>query len=158
MSTEKTWQTHCTSSVDTEAFGQQLGERLRGGEVIELVSDLGGGKTTFVRGLARGAGSTEHVASPTFTLSRQYRAPKYTLVHFDLYRLAELGSIADEIREYVHDSAFVVVGEWAESLGSVLPAKRIVVHIRPAADETRVFTCTFPEQLAYVFEGVAATC
>lgn len=62
-----------TSSSATEKLGEKLGRQLRGGEVIELVSDLGGGKTTFVRGLANGMGSTDHVSSPTFKISNIYR-------------------------------------------------------------------------------------
>ena len=61
-----------TDSKSTEKLGALLGKQLKGGEVIELVSDLGGGKTTFVRGLAAGSGSKDQVASPTFTLSKVY--------------------------------------------------------------------------------------
>src|SRR5690606_22283628 len=53
------------SSNETERLAEQLGKKLRGGEVIELISDLGGGKTTFTRGLAKGVGSSDRVASPT---------------------------------------------------------------------------------------------
>jgi tRNA threonylcarbamoyladenosine biosynthesis protein TsaE len=56
----------------TENIAHLIGARLRGGEVIELVSDLGGGKTTFTRGLADGAGSKDIVASPTFIVSKVY--------------------------------------------------------------------------------------
>ena len=55
------------SASDTEAYAEQIGNNLKGGEIIELISDLGGGKTTFVRGLARGMGSTDAVSSPSFT-------------------------------------------------------------------------------------------
>src|SRR5262245_31168810 len=65
MSTDMTRQISSASSAETEELAQSLGRRLKGGEVIELVSDLGGGKTTFVRGLAKGAGSPDKVASPS---------------------------------------------------------------------------------------------
>src|SRR5690606_33786002 len=68
MSTGTTWRTSSTSSEATERLGERLGKALKGGEVIELASDLGGGKTTLVRGLARGAKSSDKVASPTFTI------------------------------------------------------------------------------------------
>jgi len=71
----------------TEQLAEAIGRRLTGGEVIELVSDLGGGKTTFVRGLARGLGSADVVSSPTFTVSKVYKADKLELHHFDFYRL-----------------------------------------------------------------------
>ncbi len=74
MSSTKTKPFITKNPAQTEAVGEKIGANLRGGETIELVSDVGGGKTTFVHGLARGFGSTDIVASPTFTISRQYGA------------------------------------------------------------------------------------
>lgn len=75
-------QTVTTSSNETEALGKRLASNLHGSEAIELVSDLGGGKTTFVRGLAKGLGSTDHVSSPTFTVCNVYKvSPK--VLHVD---------------------------------------------------------------------------
>ncbi len=71
-----TLRTDTTKPEDTLNLAAKIGAKLRGGEVIELVSDLGGGKTVFVRGLARGMGSKDQVASPTFTISREYKAIK----------------------------------------------------------------------------------
>lgn len=71
-----TWQTTSIGSDDTERLGELLGKHLEGGEVIELRSDLGGGKTTFVRGLVRGLGSYDKVSSPTFTLKNVYKVSK----------------------------------------------------------------------------------
>ncbi len=70
-------QINTTSPEDTLNLAAKIGAKLRGGEVIELVSDLGGGKTVFVRGLAQGMGSKDQVASPTFTISREYKASKF---------------------------------------------------------------------------------
>src|SRR5262249_35297728 len=120
---EKTTITLRTASAEaTEKLGEQIGKRLRGGEVIELVSDLGGGKTTFVRGLARGFGSTAHVSSPTFTISHEYKAGRRTLYHYDFYRLTEAGIMADELAEAAHDPDAVVVVEWGDIVADVLPA------------------------------------
>ena len=150
MSTEKTWQMHSTSSADTEHFAEGIGSRLRGGEVIELVSDLGGGKTTFVRGLARGAGSTDAVASPTFTISREYRAKELSIVHFDFYRLEEAGVVAEELREYVGDQQTVVVVEWGDIVQDVLPEKRLTIHIQLAGDEARDIKADLPSEVGYL--------
>ncbi len=150
MSTEKIWQMHSTSSTDTEAFGEQIGTRLRGGEVIELVSDLGGGKTTFVRGLARGAGSTDTVASPTFTISREYRAKNFTVVHFDFYRLDESGIVAEELREFIGDPQTVVVVEWGDIVEDVLPVKRVSVRLAQVDDDTREIYCKIPSTYSYL--------
>ncbi len=73
-----TLQIDTTSPKNTLNLAAKIGSRIKGGEVIELVSDLGGGKTVFVRGLAKGMGSTDQVSSPTFTISREYKAIKST--------------------------------------------------------------------------------
>jgi tRNA threonylcarbamoyladenosine biosynthesis protein TsaE len=123
---------------------------LRGGEVIELVSDLGGGKTTFVRGLARGMGSRDTVTSPSFTLSNHYSSDRLTLYHFDFYRLGEPGIMRDELAELLHDSKSVVVVEWADIVEDVLPADRLTIRINATGDESREFECEYPETLRYL--------
>lgn len=127
---------------------------MRGGEVIELVSDLGGGKTTFTRGIARGAGSTDKVASPTFTISREYKAPKFTLAHFDFYRLGEAGIVADELAEVIDDPKYVVVVEWGEIVHDVLPEDRLTINIRMTGENARGFSFGYPSTLSYLVEGL----
>lgn len=131
-----------------------MGSRLRGGEVIELVSDLGGGKTTFTRGLVRGTGSTDRVASPTFTLSREYQAPKFTITHFDFYRLGEAGIMGDELAEILQDPRNVTVVEWGEIVHDVLPANRLTIYIRQTGEDTRQLNFEYPAKLAYLLEGI----
>jgi tRNA threonylcarbamoyladenosine biosynthesis protein TsaE len=151
-----TWQTKSTSSEATEQLAERLGRRLRGGEVIELVSDLGGGKTTFTRGLANGAGSQDRVASPTFTISKVYETPTFELHHFDFYRLQEAGIMADELAELTGDPHVVVVVEWADVVQEVLPIKRLTVSIAQTPEGDRSITFSAPEQLAYLIEAVRA--
>lgn len=146
-----TYQTSSASSSDTEDFGSSLGRRLRGGEVIVLSSDLGGGKTTFVRGLARGMGSSDHVASPTFTISRQYSAGDLMLYHLDFYRLPEPGVVKAELEEFIHDPKAVVVIEWSDIVDDVLPADKITVRLTRTGDESRDIICTYPSSMQYVF-------
>jgi tRNA threonylcarbamoyladenosine biosynthesis protein TsaE len=156
MSTEKTWQIHSRSSEDTEALGERIGARLKGGEVIELVSDLGGGKTTFTRGLVRGAGSADRVASPTFTVSREYRASKFTIFHFDFYRMHDAGVVAEELREYVGAQDAVVVVEWGDIVDKVLPTERLRIQFFQAREDGRDIHCTYPHELMYLLEGINA--
>jgi tRNA threonylcarbamoyladenosine biosynthesis protein TsaE len=139
------WQTSSTGSADTERLGESLGKLLKGGEVIELRSDLGGGKTTFVKGLARGAGSRDNVASPTFTLNRQYRAKGLLINHFDFYRLDEPGIMADQLAESFDDNNVTVV-EWGDKVGDVLPEERLSIDIEPvaAAPDERRLTLRYP--------------
>src|ERR1700694_1633997 len=98
MSANQILQFTCDSPNATELIGERLATHLKGGVVIELMSDLGGGKTTFVRGLARGLGSPDHVSSPTFKLSNVYtipvsKTPEWDrverLYHYDFYRLPD---------------------------------------------------------------------
>src|SRR4051794_32756276 len=97
MSTEPTLQIISESSEATYELGSKIGAGLRGGEVIELVSDMGGGKTTFVRGLARGVGYKGAVSSPSFTVRNEYKANKLTLYHYDFYRLSDPGILREEL-------------------------------------------------------------
>lgn len=135
----------------TETIAEDIGKRLRGGEVIELVSDVGGGKTTFVRGLVRGAGSDDHVASPTFTISKLYKAPKFKIHHFDFYRLGEAGLIAHELADVFGDDSVVVV-EWGGVVESVLPPKRLKIELISTDETSRDLVCTYPESLNYLFK------
>ncbi len=138
------------SAEATEKLGEQIGAQLHGGEVIELASDLGGGKTTFTRGLARGAGSSDHVASPTFTISREYMTDKFTIHHFDFYRLHEAGIVADELHELIGDPHAVVVVEWSDIVQHVLPDGHLKIEIKQTGEEERELTISYPESLEYI--------
>ncbi len=118
--------------------------------MIELSSDLGGGKTTFVRGLARGAGSDEAVASPSFTISRVYKAGQLTIHHYDFYRLGEAGLMSQELAEVLGDPQAVVVVEWAHAVDQVLPNDRIIIQLHHTGDSRREIAITLPEQAAYL--------
>lgn len=148
------YKTRSISSADTERLGEILGRHLSGGEVIELMSDLGGGKTTFVRGLARGAGSKHTVTSPTFTLSKVYKAGKMDIHHFDFYRLHEPGVLADQLRESLDDPTITTVIEWSEVVADVLPKNRLTIKIEPVAigPEHRDIAVMYPEDKADMFK------
>ncbi len=146
---------HSDSYEQTIDLGAQIGSSLKGGEVFELISDLGGGKTAFVRGLAKGFGSNDPVASPTFTLSFVYeRADGKRLHHFDFYRLNDAGIMKHEIDEVAGDEQAVVAVEWGEVVRDVLPADTITIHIQRAGEEQRQFTFDYSESQAYLFEKV----
>lgn len=147
--------TKTTHSVEeTQLLGEIIGANLNGGEVFELVSDLGGGKTTFVGGLARGFGSLDPVASPSFTISYVYSRPdKKTLHHYDFYRLQEAGVIAHELAEVEGDSNVVVAVEWGEVVHELLPKDRITVKISATAEDVRSFEFSFTKRHQYLFSG-----
>ena len=117
------------------ALGERIGARLTGGETIELIGDIGAGKTTLTKGLAHGMGIVEEVQSPTFTLSRVYDAPNgCRLAH---YRLNDAGIMQAELVEAVQDAQTVTVIEWAAVVGDVLPDDTLRIAIRVQADDTR---------------------
>ena len=144
------WQTSSTDLDGTEQLSRSVGRALRGGEVIELVSDVGGGKTTFVRGLAKGFGSDDAVGSPSFTLSRQYEAKGKTIHHFDFYRLSDPGILANELAEVLRDPQAVVVVEWADIVENVLPQERVTIQISSTGETQREFEFSYPEKFAYL--------
>jgi tRNA threonylcarbamoyladenosine biosynthesis protein TsaE len=145
------------SAEQTESLACSIAKHLNGGECIELVSDLGGGKTTFTRGLVRGLGSTDIVSSPTFTIGKQYKAGDLTCYHYDFYRLQDPGLVAEELTEALEDERGIIVVEWAESVARVLPDNRIVIMIdRVAHDsETRKCIVKYGVEYAELMEQVA---
>lgn len=150
MSTGRIWRTVSTKPEDTLKLGAGIGRRLKGGEVIELSSDLGGGKTLLVRGLAAGLGSHDRVTSPSFTLSNRYQAGKLTLHHFDFYRLDEPGIMRRELAEVLEDPSAIVAVEWAGAVEDVLPAERLSINIRATGELERTFEFSCPDQLNYL--------
>jgi tRNA threonylcarbamoyladenosine biosynthesis protein TsaE len=158
MSTGKTWQTESFSSDDTIAIGERFGTRCKGGEVFVLSSDLGGGKTTFTKGLARGLGCKDTISSPTFTVSRSYVCERsLELHHFDFYRLNDPGVVAYELSEVVNEPHYVTVIEWGDIVDNVLPEERILVTIEllPQSEEARRITVDYPETRTYLIAGLA---
>jgi tRNA threonylcarbamoyladenosine biosynthesis protein TsaE len=147
-------QTHVTSaSVDmTEKLAEKLGTKLRGGEIIELVSDLGGGKTTFVRGLSRGMGSQDTVHSPSFAIANRYQAGELTLHHFDFYRLDDPGILTHELTEIMQDNKAVVVVEWANIVAPVLHAPHLTITLQQTGENSREIAIDYPKKYNYVFQ------
>ena len=150
MSTDTTWQINTISSEETEKIGEQLGQQLRGSEVIELMSDLGGGKTTLTRGIVRGIGSADHVSSPTFTISKVYKSPRLYVHHFDFYRLNEPGLVAHELADTLGQNDAVTIIEWGEIVRGVLPEQRITVELKRISESERQISVTVSKDLEYV--------
>lgn len=122
--------------ADMKAFGARLGTLLTGGEIIELVGDVGAGKTTLTKGIASGMEVDEDVQSPSFTISRVYDTPRgLHLAHYDFYRLQDAGIMADELHETIHDPQTVTVIEWAEIIAGVLPADQLTITITSIAED-----------------------
>ena len=110
------------SAEETISIGAKLAEFLKPGQMIVLRGDLGAGKTTLVKGIAEAfhAALQEDVTSPTFTLVHEYRGPKATLFHIDLYRIdteRELLTLGiDDLRA---EPGSVLLVEWGEKFESI---------------------------------------
>lgn len=138
--------------VETQVLGERLGRHLRGDETFALVAPLGGGKTSFTQGLAKGIGATARVTSPTFVLEKIYTGKKFTLHHFDTYRI-EAGDIESTGLEEALGRDIVVV-EWADKIRPLMPQDSIWATIKIGKGEERIFVFTYPESRAYIFKVV----
>jgi tRNA threonylcarbamoyladenosine biosynthesis protein TsaE len=129
---------------DTRAAGAALAPFLRPRDVVVLTGELGAGKTTFVQGVAAGLGATEHVASPTFMLVREYVSGRVPLAHVDLYRLDREQDVIDLALDELEDGERVLLVEWGDPVAELLADDRLrveLVGIDPTgADETRRIT------------------
>ncbi len=126
-----------TSSPDeTEAVGEELGRRLRQGDLVLIRGELGAGKTTFVRGIARGMGSAAPVASPTFQLVRIYPG-RLQLAHVDLYRLEQGDELRDLGLDELLDAGAVVV-EWGDRINKTVGADAAMISIEHQGGDRRL--------------------
>ncbi|MDQ3123392.1 MAG: tRNA (adenosine(37)-N6)-threonylcarbamoyltransferase complex ATPase subunit type 1 TsaE [bacterium] len=156
MNIGMTWQTVSSSSDATFALGKQFGRNCKGGELFVLSSDLGGGKTTITKGMAKGMGSEDIASSPTFTISKVYKGKDLDMRHFDFYRLNEGGLVAQELAEYINDPKTVLVVEWGDIINEALPDDRITIEFtRFAHDEnSREIKVIYPDKFNYILDGV----
>ena len=140
-----------------KAFGAQLGALVRGGEMIELIGDVGAGKTTFTKGLGEGLQIDDDVQSPSFTISREYQARDgLELHHYDFYRLTDPGVVKYELAESIANPKAITVVEWGETARDVLPDERVALSIRHTANgEARECDVETPRAFAYLEEACA---
>jgi tRNA threonylcarbamoyladenosine biosynthesis protein TsaE len=115
---------------DTVRLGETIGRELRPGDLVLLYGELGAGKTTLVRGMARGVGYRGRVSSPTFALAHVYRGNPLTLHHLDLYRLKPGQTDELGLDELLNDPRGAVVVEWPQA--ARWPKKRIEIRLSHA--------------------------
>lgn len=131
---------HITKTAkQTEALGKKFAAGLKQGGVFGLVGDLGAGKTSFVKGVAKGLGITKHITSPTFVLMRVYPVVqrgksaknKYikNLVHVDAYRIKKVAHLSGiGLEDYLLDPETLVLIEWANNVKSILSDKANMIY------------------------------
>lgn len=126
------------SVEETIEIGSRLARKLKKGDVVALVGDLGSGKTVLTKGIAKGLGvkDVRYVNSPTFVIIKEYKG-KLPLYHFDLYRLDGSGVIDREsFEEYFYGDGVTVV-EWADKVRELLPAKHVEVRLTVTGENRR---------------------
>ncbi|MEK7143172.1 MAG: tRNA (adenosine(37)-N6)-threonylcarbamoyltransferase complex ATPase subunit type 1 TsaE [Patescibacteria group bacterium] len=123
------------SPQETIEYGRQFAKKLKGGEVIGLKGELGSGKTTFIKGLAKGLKIQEIITSPTFVILKTYPAKigqkKIKLAHLDCYRLKSIQDAKSiGIEDYLGRKDTIVVIEWPEKISKILPKNIINIHFK----------------------------
>lgn len=142
MEAELVFRARSSAAATTEELGERLGLGLGPGALVALVGELGSGKTTLVRGLARGLGVQGVVSSPTFTRMRalEGRVPLY---HFDAWR-GGAPELFEEGAEFLAGEGVAVV-EWAERVDAALPRPRILLRLsHRAPDQREIEACLVP--------------
>jgi tRNA threonylcarbamoyladenosine biosynthesis protein TsaE len=129
---------------ETQALAAAIAPLCRAGDVLLLAGDLGSGKTTFAQGFGRALGIAEPITSPTFALVREYRFHDgdggsepglTTLLHADVYRLGQLGEIAElGLGELVEDGAVALV-EWGDVAEPVLGEGSLSLRLEAGPDD-----------------------
>jgi len=106
---------------ETRKFGIELAGKMKAGDVVALIGDLGAGKTALTKYIAEGLGVREEVTSPTFTIINEYGSGRLPLYHFDAYRIEgeeEMYELGYE--EYFYGGGVTVV-EWADKVSGLIP-------------------------------------
>ena len=120
-------------------LGQKFVALAKPGSTFCLTGDLGAGKTTLVRGIARALNIKSVVQSPTFNIMKVYFDGDRPLIHIDAYRLADVNTDIG-LDEYIGYETGITVIEWPEFIKDLIPENAIEVNIRHAQDNVRNIT------------------
>ena len=132
---------HIANEEALFAFGMELAKKLKPGDVIALEGDLGVGKTSLTKAIAKGLGIKDYITSPTFTIIHEYLEGRLPLYHFDVYRLDEEYEFHElGYEEYFYGEGVSLV-EWADKIREFLPKDRIYIRLEygPSEGERYMF-------------------
>lgn len=127
------------STEETIKIGQKLANKVKNGGLICLFGDLGSGKTTLTKGIAKFLGIQEFsIKSPTYTYIREYQIRKNHVYHIDLYRLEIIDELLwHEISELIENKKNILIIEWADKLTDKLPNHSIKIFLKYIDENTR---------------------
>lgn len=141
-----THRTETRSGVETEAVGAQLADRLAPGDVVIVSGEVGAGKTTLIRGVARALGVVEPVTSPTFTIGQRYTGGRLPISHLDLYRLEDLeGEDPALLDDYLGPDGVAFV-EWPAAGGGRLGRPALEVLLKHVGEDRRTIEVREPSR------------
>lgn len=128
------------NAEETIESARKFARKLKGGEIIGLIGELGSGKTTFVKGLAEGLKVTDTITSPTFVMLKTYPTKignnDIEFVHIDAYRIENLDDIKSVgIEDYLNRDNIIMAVEWAEKIREILPPKTIYMNFQHSNQE-----------------------
>ncbi len=123
------------SEEETQSLGTKLGAALQAGDILCLDGDLGAGKTTLTKAIAKAMGIEDHVTSPTFTIVQEYEGT-LPLYHFDVYRVGDLDEFFEIGYEDYFDGRGVCIVEWAKQVEDALPPRAIRMELHYGTEPT----------------------
>jgi len=137
----------------TARLGEEIGRILPAGSAVSLEGGLGAGKTCLAGGLLHGLGIDTVALSPTFILVEEYRGPRFPVLHFDLYRLEELGEAERIGLLDAVDGTNVVIVEWGDRLPEGVLAFDVRISIAFTGERSRRIEVEGPADIAGALEG-----
>ena len=140
----------CRSLEETNELARDLAKKLSRPGLVELVGDLGAGKTTFIKGLVAALGKVA-ASSPSFTVENVYQLASGPISHFDFYRLDEAGVLAPQLAEALDDQQRLVFIEWGKLVEDQLPSKRLMIFFSFLKEENhRQLDFLTPPELSHL--------
>lgn len=147
------------TAKETRGLGKDLAEKIlktksnkRKAQVLALEGELGGGKTTFLQGFARGLGTREKILSPTFVIMKKFKIkhPNFKFFfHIDCYRIKKPEEISDlGFKKIVADSKNIIAIEWAKCIKKILPQNTIFIDFEFHDKNKRKITIKWPKKNA----------
>ena len=117
------------NEAETEALGLELAAALEPGDIVALIGELGSGKTSLTKYIAKGLGVKEEIISPTFNIVKIYESGIIPLAHFDVYRLGGPEELWDIGADEIIGGDNVSVIEWADKVADALPADSLLINL-----------------------------